>query len=202
MIAMDNLCVKVQQRYGARSSDNQWSHLTNSLNDVLVRRIHTKTTAGTLVASMYSLRTDDFKEAAKLRTLNLTALAAMATELNLTDNGDGIFMRRPPALSPSHAYPAETTAPPATQQQLTQNDRNLPPNPSPEPSGPMIVSERQHNTSHFNVPKFSDLTIVLSDRLVYVHRERLSSVSANFDSLLEDSQSVCTNQQYSSHRLS
>jgi hypothetical protein len=55
---------------------------------------------------------------------------------------------------------------------------------------PMIAGERDIYDTYFDDPKFSDLTIKLSDRTVHVHRVMLCRGSQYFKSLLADSSKV------------
>jgi hypothetical protein len=180
LIHMDELCTEVEQRYNDQTAEDQWSHVVIFLNDALVKRIQSKGTAGKLSPSTYALKSDDFRDAhkaAKHGTVNLAGLFVMARELDLIENSDGILARH-------HATS------PLRETQPAQRDSSPPPRPSQAPMSPAAVT-KHHKKTHFNNPKYSDLTIILSDRRVYVHRVVLGTACGHFDSLLEDSHQVC-----------
>jgi len=199
LIHMDRLCTEIQQRHSEQSLEDRWSHVINFLNDTLVKRIESRVGARELPAAiptaMYNLKSDDFRDAhksAKLHTVNLASLCATARELDLVENSDGILVQRLATPPPEKAQPIRNTSSNSstTNQRLPRRDGNAPCRPSSTPSGSIAVPESQRK-NRFNVLRYSDLTIILSDRLVHVHRVVLCSASAHFDSLLEDSHPVC-----------
>jgi hypothetical protein len=192
---MSSLCTAIQQRYDDQTTEGRWSYVTNSLNEALVKRIHSKGTAGNHAPAYYSLKSDDFRDAlkaARLGTVNLASLFVMAREVVMVENPDGIMVQRQAALPAKKAQPVRSSSTTAlrlstTSQRIPQPASNAPLRP---PSGPAAVSERQQKT-HLNNPRYSDLTVILSDREVHVHRVVLSTASDHFDSLLEDIHQVC-----------
>lgn len=199
LIHMDKLCTEIQQRHSEQSPEDQWSHVINLINEALVKRINSKGTPGDLPESVYSLKSDDFRDAhhaGKLRDVNLASLFVMARELNLMENLDGILVRRQATSPLGEAQPVQTAAatslrPASRRRAQRDNNTNPPLRPpaSPVPSGPAAVSERQQKTE-FNNPRYSDLSIVLRGRRVFLHRVILCTVSDRFDSLLEGSEPV------------
>jgi hypothetical protein len=192
---MSSLCTTIQQTHVDQTPDDRWSHIVSLLNEALVKRIHAKGTDKDIPSAAYSLKSEDFRDAhhaAKTRTANLASLFAMTKELEMIEGPDGIMVRN--AVLPSNrarpAQSANATLLRPTSRRPDQRDNDPPQRQSPAPSGPTAVTERQQRT-YFNSQRYSDLTIVLSDRPVYVHRVVLCAVSDYFDSLFEDSDQVC-----------
>lgn len=197
LIQMDKLCVTIQQRYTEQTVEDRWSHVINSLNEALVKRIHANGAAQDLSPSVYGLKFHDFRNAhnaAKLRTVNLANLFVMARDLDMVENADGIMVRREAALPPGRTNSVRSALRTSTtSQKPAQPDRDRSLQPSAAPSDLVGTSGRPLHKTYFNEPRHSDLTIVLSDRLVYVHCVMLCRVSGCFDLLLQDNHQVCLN---------
>ena len=117
LIHMDKLCTEIQQRHSEQSLEDQWSHVINFLNDALLKRIESRAGAGELPAAiptaMYSLKSDDSRDAhksAKLHTVNLASLFATARELDLVENSHGILVQRRATPPLEKAKPVRNTS--------------------------------------------------------------------------------------------
>jgi hypothetical protein len=196
---MSQLCTVIQQRNVDQTSEDRWSHVLNSINEALVKRLRAKDTAKHLSPSLYGLKSDDFRDAqiaAKVRTVNLANLFAMARELDMAENSDGIMARRNASL-PSKKTQSLRSSDAASLRSSTTSERALRsdisklPHPSAPPSDPAGAPGRRLHKTYFNNPRHSDISIVLCDRLVYLHCVVLSRVSECFDLLLENNRQVC-----------
>lgn len=204
LIHMDKLCTLTHERYSDQTVEYQWSHVVNFLNEALVKRIHAKGTATDLPPTIYNLKSEDYRDALKaanIGTVNIASLSAMANRLHLATNSDGIMTSRQATspLSQAQANPVGTSSAglSATNPRPARSDNDQPSRPTPAPSGPIAVSERQLYDTYSNVPMFADLTIALRDRPVYVSRIMLCRASAHFAALLKDSAQVCRTQYHS-----
>jgi hypothetical protein len=199
-IALDKLCTAIRQRYNNRKPEDQWSFIITLLNHALVRRIHTTNTSKSWV---YGLKYEDFREAHKLRTMDSVTVSAMARDLDLVENTDGILMPRNPV---SMCKRAKLVRLPDISSMVSSDSRqhsvdsDYDPvkqsrSPSASPVPHVASSERQLYKTFFDDVTLSDLTIKLGDRTVQVHRIVLCRVSEYFASLLKDNLQVCWNQQ-------
>jgi len=192
---MGTLCNEIRQRHSEQTQVDQWLHVINFLNEALVTRIHSKGIPSNLSPQMYGLKAFDYRDArraAQIRRVNLAGLFVMTRELDLVESLDGILVRRLATLSPRKTQSVRSTdvsihLSSVRHQKPVQRDQN----PSPAPPAPTTASAPQLRNTYFNVPMFSDLTVVLRDRSVYVSRIMLCRVSGNFASLLQDSCQVC-----------
>ena len=198
---MSTLCTTIKQRYIDLTPEDRWEHVVNSLNEALLKRIQARTTAKSLSPSAYGLKSEDFcdaQHAAKLRSVNLANSFAVARELDMAENPDGIMVRRHVALPAQSAQSVRSSDATSlrlstTNQRISQPASNQPPRPTAAPSGPFGVPGRQLHKTYFDDPRHSDLTIVLGDRSVHAHRVVLSRVSEYFDLLFENNHRVCQN---------
>jgi len=207
---VSQLCTTIQQRNVEHTSEDRWSHVLNSINEALVRRLRAKGTANTLSPSVYGLKSEDFRDAqiaAKLRPVNLANLFVIARELDMAENPDGIMTRRNATLPPKkiqsvRSLDATSLRSSTTSQRIPthaaehrapapQSSNNQQPRPPAAPSGPVAARERRIHKTYFDDHRHSDLTIVLGDVPVHVHCVVLCRASEYFDLLLETNTWVC-----------
>ena len=194
---MSSLCTAIQHRHTDQTSEDRWSHVTNLLNEALVKRLQAKGPAKNS-PSAYSLKSEDFRDAhhaAKLRTANLASLLVMARELDMIEGPDGILVRHA-ALPSKRAQSVRSSdgsslRSSTTSQGPTQSDISRLPRAPAVPSSSGGASNRRLHKTFFNDSRHSDLVIILSDRSVYAHCVVLCRVSERFDLLLETNHKVC-----------